>query len=90
MTMLQDEYDGSEPHLHDDCPVCRAMAEVGIEPNSAVTMEQYQRVEARMREIIAEEGPPPGMIMISQPGFGAEEADDPRVVQMEDLLRQPN
>ena len=69
LMMLQSEFDGSEPHFHDDCPQCRAMAEVGIEPNSPVTMEQYERMCARMMELIAEEGMPDGgSILVTKDG----------------------
>lgn len=54
--------DGSEPHLFDDCPICRAMKETGVAPDASgvveMTAEQRARYEQRLEEIVAEDGWP--------------------------------
>ena len=61
--------DGSPPHLHDDCPICRAMADVGVLPDAdgvaALSAAQVEALRKRKAEIIAEEGWPEGAIFMS-------------------------
>ena len=61
--------DGSQPHLFDDCPICRAMKEVGVALGTggvvAMTPEQHEQYERRLEEIVAEEGLPNDAMWVS-------------------------
>ena len=61
--------DGSEPHLFDDCPICRAMKETGVAPDAtgvvAMTPKQHAQYKRRLEEIVAEEGWPDDAMWVS-------------------------
>lgn len=55
---------GSAPHFFDDCPICRAMQDVGARPgpDGVVVMSpgQQRAYERRLDEIVAKDGWPEG------------------------------
>lgn len=63
----------ADGELHDDCPICRAMAAVGATPDSTGAVEmsdaQFEAYQKEVRRIIDEEGMPEEAVIFDPGGL---------------------